>query len=413
MPCKKVLVAASVASMIDQFNIPNIRLLQEMGYEVHVACNFKEGNTCDTKRICRLYRMLRRMHVVQHQWDCPRSPCHAAGCIRAYRQLLELVKKYTYEWVHCHSPVGGALTRMVAWRTGIQVIYTAHGFHFYKGAPLRNWLLYYPAEKLLSYVTDVLVTVNKEDYRFAEQTMRAGNVCYIPGVGIDTQRFRIEQILKSAGISMEKAELRTTQNNLDRRKERLRHDLRVRFGIPEHAAVLLSVGELNKGKNHQIVINALAQISRQDVYYLICGQGGLREQLRKNADRLGVGSRVRMPGFCEEMPLIYQGADIFVFPSLREGMPAALMEAMAAGMPCIVSDIRGNRELVGMTAEDGTKLRFMPNRPMQLKKIIEKLLDNSQLRKDCGIKNQRKMYSYDIAVVNKKMRNIYLSLERI
>lgn len=162
---QKVLLLASVASMIDQFNVPNIRLIQNMGYEVHVACNFLEGNTCDRKQIRKLLRIMKKMAVVCHQWDCPRSIRPVWGCIRAYRQLCTLMEKHAFVWMHCHSPIGGALARIAAHRQNIRVIYTAHGFYFYRGAPLRNWIFYYPAEKMLARWTDVLIVVNKEDYQ--------------------------------------------------------------------------------------------------------------------------------------------------------------------------------------------------------------------------------------------------------
>ena len=137
---RKVLMLSSVASMIDQFNMSNIRLLLEMGYEVHVACNFTKGNTCDQRRVKKLCGTLREMRVRLHPWDCPRTIC--PGCLRAYRQLLELLARIPFAWMHCHSPVGGALARLAGHRMGVPVVYTAHGFHFYKGAPLKNWLVY-------------------------------------------------------------------------------------------------------------------------------------------------------------------------------------------------------------------------------------------------------------------------------
>jgi len=186
----RVLMAASVASMIDQFNMPNIRLLQDMGYEVHVACNFRRGNTCDAARIRRLRQSLEGMGVRWHQWDCPRNLYDAGMCSKALVQLWKLAGRYRYDMVHCHSPVGGALARTVAHFQGIPVIYTAHGFHFYKGAPVKNWMLYYPAEKLLAYWTDVLVTVNREDYAFAVRNLAAGKYTGFPASGLTQQNLR-------------------------------------------------------------------------------------------------------------------------------------------------------------------------------------------------------------------------------
>lgn len=407
MKHKKVLMLASVASMIDQFNLPNIRLLLEMGCEVHVACNFTEGNTCDSMQIHRLQKRLRDMHVVQHQWDCPRGILFPKQCCLAYRQLWRLTGRYQFDWMHCHSPVGGALARLVAHWRGIRVIYTAHGFHFYKGAPLKNWLLYYPVEKALAYDTDVLITVNQEDQRLADRRLRAGQIFRIPGVGIDTERFQYP-------------------GKADRREFcRL-------YQIPEDAVILLSVGELNEGKNHRMVIAALADLPDYNLYYMICGQGDLREELWRYADKMGVGTRIRMPGFLDNLTWVYQSADIFVFPSVREGMPAALIEAMAAGLPCVVSDIRGCRELICEEASDirGCRewsceeadrtglsakrspggFRFSLRRPEQLTAALKMLADHETFRQECGTYNQHKARQYDQSIVQEKMRTIYTEM---
>lgn len=384
---EKVLMLASVASMIDQFNLPNIDLLLQMGYEIHVACNFKEGNTCSVKRVCRLQKKLRDMGVIWHQWDCPRDICAAARCWKAYQQLLDLLTHHVFAWMHCHSPVGGALARLAAHAAGIPVIYTAHGFHFYKGAPLKNWLLYYPAEKLLAYWTDILITVNQEDYRFAERCLKAGKVFYIPGIGIDMEQFQTRQ---RAG---------SNDDLYFRRK----------YSIPEHALLLLSVGELSRRKNHRIVIAALAALERKDVYYLICGQGPLRKELWRYAKRLGVADRVRMPGYQEDLVQVYQNADIFVFPSVQEGMPVALMEAMAAGLPCVVSDIRGNRELIARAG--GTRFRLGHSGQItQLNRALRQLIKDKKLRACCGAYNRKKIEAYDLSVVLSRMKTIYAGM---
>lgn len=378
----RILMLASVASMIDQFNMSNIRLLLEMGYEVHVACNFKKGNTCDTNRIRRLRKMLDNMQVVQHQWDCPRSILGPGQCLRAYYQLWRLTGQYRFFRIHCHSPVGSVLARVAAHGRGIKVIYTAHGFHFYKGAPLRNRMLYYPVEKLLSAWTDVLITVNREDYCLAKRKLHAGKVYRIPGVGIDVGRFQKHAV------------------------QEITTDFRAAYEIPADALVLLSVGELSRRKNHQAVILALAKLQRQDVYYVICGQGKQKYRLWNIAQKYGVAHLVRMTGFLEKVSRAYDCADIFVFPSLQEGLPVALMEAMAAGLPCVVSDIRGNRELI---CEKGGR-RFSPTgckSTEQLLQYLKELLDNRDIREACGHYNRKKIKAYDVTVVERHMKRIY------
>ncbi len=394
---EKVLVLASVASMIDQFNLPNIKLLQEMGYEVHVACNFKNGNTCDTAQVLSLSKRLRRMHVALHQWDCPRSVCSVKKCWIAYRQIRRLLRRTPFAWMHCQSPVGGALARIAAHQAGLPVIYTAHGFHFYKGAPFWNWLLYYPVEKLLARWTDQLVTVNREDYCFAARHLKAGKIDRIPGVGIDTAYF--ENLRRGCGL------------------QSARRAFCKKYRIPEDACVLLSVGELSRRKNHKAVISALARIRQDHVYYIICGQGPYRKTLMRYARRLGVSKRVRLIGFQKDVGELYQNADVFVFPSRQEGMPVALMEAMAAGMACIVSDVRGNRELIGTFFGDNAQpcfggIRVSVHRPKQMRQAVRYLSANPQIWQLCGMFNQEKIQGYDIAVVQKRMRRIYDGMEK-
>lgn len=381
----KVLMLASVASMIDQFNIPNIQLLIKMGYEVHVACNYKEGNTCDAAQIRRMHRLLQKMHVFQHQWDCPRKIYAAGRCLTAYKQLLDLTRRHAFSWIHCHSPVGGVLARMAAHKRGIRIIYTAHGFHFFKGAPLKNWLLYYPVEKLFAHWTDALITVNMEDYQFARKHFKAGRVFYISGVGIDVGKFQPH--CRQAVFCSQ-------------------------YHIPEDAVILLSVGELSRRKNHQIVIRALRRLARQDVYYLICGQGDLKEELLAQAKKQGVADRVIFLGFQKDVISIYQNADIFVFPSIQEGMPVALMEAMASGMPCIVSDIRGSRELID-GPDDVMVHHKMNNSIGQLCRLLQLFIDHKQLRDMLGEYNREKIQAYDLCFIQRKMEMIYKYIETL
>lgn len=378
---KRVLVAASVASMISQFNLPNIRLLQQLGYEVHVACNFKEGNTCDTGQIYRLREMLKKLSVRQHQWDCPRDISSVRKCFKAYCQLLALTGRYHFSWIHCHSPVGGALARITAHQRKIRVIYTAHGFHFYQGAPFMNWMLYYPAEKLLSYWTDVLITVNEEDFRFAKQNFRAKRLYRIPGVGINVEYFRDYQ------PRMAKAEFYK------------------KYHLPADAKILLSVGELSRRKNHRFIISLLPQMG-EEVYYFICGQGILRKELQDLAQKTGVEEQIRLTGYVQDLREIYKHADLFVFPSLQEGMPVALEEAMASGLPCLVSDIRGNRELVRFRS-----CRFDPCCAHSFLKRFRLMIDSSYWITVNQQRMQKQVERYDIRAVKKKLLRIYKSME--
>lgn len=317
---KKVLVITSVASMVDQFFMPNLQLLQDMGYQVHVACNFQTGSTCSNERIEALKQTLSKMDIAYYHIDFARNVLSLRKNALAYKQVKKLLAANRYDMVHCHSPIGGLVTRLAGRKyrkTGTKMLYTAHGFHFYKGAPLKNWLLYYPAEKFCSRFTDVLITINQEDYALAQQKMKAQHVVYIPGVGIDLSRFE-----------------KVPEAGLQKRQE---------LGIPETATLLLSVGELNQNKNHETVIRAIADL---DVYYIVAGKGELQTTLQQLIESHDLSDRVKLLGFRNDVQQLYQAADVFVFPSFREGLSVALMEAMASGLPVVCSNIRGNTDLI-------------------------------------------------------------------
>ena len=314
------LIVTTVASMVYQFLVPNIILLQDMGYTVEVASNFENGSTCSDEKVDFLKKRLASLNVTCHQIDFSRSPLSRAT-VKAYKQIRNVIETGKYSIVHCHTPVAAMCTRLAcrkARKQGTKVFYTAHGFHFYKGAPLKNWLLYYPVEKYCARLTDVLITINKEDYALAQKKLKAKRVEYVPGVGVDLTKF--------GQVTVEKAE---------KRKE---------LGVPEDAILLLSVGELNKNKNHETVIRAVAELPETNVYYFIAGKGDLREHLQSVIDEAGLTERVKLLGYRSDVAELYRAADVCVFPSHREGLGLAAIEGMACGLPLLVSDNRGTRE---------------------------------------------------------------------
>lgn len=190
---KKALMNASVASMIYQFNMNNIDILEELGYQVDVACNFGKENPMKETEIAKFKKNLIDRGIKIIETDCPRNPFAFRKLLSTYKQLKNLADTETYDLIHTQSPIGGALCRLAfckARKKGTRVIYTAHGFHFYKGAPLKNWFIYYPIEKICSYMTDVLITINKEDYERAKRRLHARKTAYIPGVGINVKKIQ-------------------------------------------------------------------------------------------------------------------------------------------------------------------------------------------------------------------------------
>ena len=317
---KKMLMVASVPSMIGLFNIENIRLLLEIGYKVHAACNFQDSSIWPREKTKQFIVQMKGLGIKLHQISFSRTPRDLKGMVQSYWQMDKLVKKEKFQFVHCHTPVAGVVCRIVCKKNHIKVVYTAHGFHFYEGAPLKNWLLYYPVEKWMSRCTDVLITINHEDYRRAKKKFYAKKTVYVPGTGVDIEKFK-------SGLA----------DKGEKRKE---------LGLEDEDVMLLSVGELNQNKNHATVIRALAGAEHKNLHYIIAGQGEAEERLLKLANRLGVRQQIHLLGYRADVPQLMQAADIFLLPSIREGLNVSLMEAMASGMPCICSDIRGNRDLI-------------------------------------------------------------------
>lgn len=376
----KALIVASVASMIDQFNMQNIELLLKMGYDVDVVCNCKEGNTISDEKVQEMIRKLSKKNVAVFHVPIPRQMTDLKHIKESINFVKELCENEEYELLHCHSPIGSVISRIAAIdarKKGMQVIYTAHGFHFYKGAPIKNWLLFFPIEKWYSRYTDVLITINREDYMLAQKYMDAQRVVYIPGVGIDPEKFKL--------------------SGFDRKRKRI--DL----NIKNDEIMLLSVGELNQNKNHETIIRAIANLKNDKVHYCIAGRGEKERYLKELARKLDVN--LHLLGYRTDVLELYRAADVFVFPSLREGLSVSLMEAMESKLPCVVSKIRGNEDLI--EEGKGGYLCAAQN-DKQFAEKIYKILRNKEMAVQMGEYNYQFINKNNLAcIVMKKMKEIY------
>jgi len=382
-PEKKCLIVTSVSSMVGQFMMPNIDLLMSLGYDVTVATNFEFGSTFDSACANELLNALEKKNVIICNVSFVRSVFSFKN-ITAYRQIKKLVDKNNYSLIHCHSPIGGVIARLVARKKrsfGTKVIYTAHGFHFFKGASLVNWFLYYFTEKYLSKITDILITINKEDYDFACRKMQASKIRYVHGAGVDTKKF-----------SEPVVDAKTKRNEI---------------GIPLNSDVLISVGELTKRKNHQVIIKTMGKMKTKDLYYVICGQGKRIAGLRNLCRRLNLQNRVMFLGYRNDIADLLCMSNLYVFPSLQEGLSVSLMEAMAAKLPCVVSNIRGNVDLI--TDGEGGVLCSV-NNIGEYKNAIEKLVVDIELRQKMGEYNQAVLRKFDTAIVLNQLEKIYNEL---
>lgn len=381
MKAKKALCLASMASNLDNFNRNNVKILKELGYDVTLASNFHTSEDINSQEKTDSFMNemeAEGVHIVQI--DFSRRIENAGNQIKSYKQVKELLKQ-GFDLIHCHAPICAAITRMCAKKyrkRGAKVIYTAHGFHFYDGAPLKNWVVFYPIEKWLSRYTDVLITINKEDYRRACEKFKAGKIVYVPGIGVDIEKF---------GAHCHGGEIREE------------------LGIGSDNTLLLSVGELNGNKNHEIVIRALAKLEEKP-YYVIVGKGEKEAYLQSLITQLGLADRVKLAGFRNDVAVFYDAADAFVFPSFREGLSVALMEAMASGLPVVCGRIRGNTDLID---EGIGGFFFDPDDTDSVTYAIQRLLKADM--KKYGSHNLERIKGFDVHTVEKCVFEIY-SVER-
>lgn len=312
----KVLITATVQSHIAQFHKPLIAMLQEMGHTVEVAArnNLHEKNNLT----------LTEPDAIREVAFC-RSP-FSFQIFPAYRQLKKVIEEGKYDIVHCNTPVAGILTRLACRKLRkqgkVKVLYTAHGFHFYKGAPKKNWILWYPIEKFFAGMTDILITITDEDYKLAAEKFPCQVVRH-HGVGANSAKF----------YPMEPAECRA---------------LREEYGIGQETKVLMNIGELLPNKNQKTAIAAMKLVAERypDSLLLIAGNGSEESALKQQVAESGLTEHVRFLGYTRDVHKYLNICDVLVACSFREGLPLNLMEAMLCGKPIVASDNRGHRELV-------------------------------------------------------------------
>lgn len=340
------------------------KVLNDLGFIVDAATNFDISSTAD-------FSAYHKCHNISFS----RSPI-SNNNIHAYVQLRKLLDSEQYDLVFCNTPVGGVIGRL-ATRKGLSnscsTIYMAHGFHFFDGAPFINWLLYYPVEWLCSWITETLITITLEDYSRAKKQFHAKRTEYVPGVGVDLSRFADEKHDSSA------------------RRE---------LGIADSDLLILSVGELNRNKNHQVIIRALSYLDAS-AHYVVAGEGNESSALCLLAKECGVQDRVHLLGSRQDVPRLMSAANIYVLPSLREGLNVSLMEAMASGLPCVCRCIRGNTDLI--ENDVGGQLVKVEN-PSEWAKAITRAqnMNSNEVR----TANRNKVKRYSREAVAEALRNI-------
>ncbi|EIT86530.1 group 1 glycosyl transferase [Fictibacillus macauensis ZFHKF-1] len=368
---KKVLFCATVDVHIRKFHIPFMKWLQNNGWEVHTATGEAGDFSFDGQH---------------HQISITRSPFTFAN-VRAYYELKNLVETYDFDVIDCHTPMGGVIARFAARHSRTNVLYTAHGFHFYKGASLVNWVVYYPIEKYLSRYTDYLITINKEDYtRAKENHFRAETIGYIHGVGVDTEQF--QPIVSSRKV-----------------------DKKRKLGYGDHDFLMFYAAEFNSNKSQATLVKVISQLQTKlpHLKLLLAGEGPKLQECKELAQSLGVGHMIDFLGYQTNIQQYLQISDLALASSLREGLPVNVMEAMACGLPVIANDNRGHRDLI-IPGETGW---LVPNNdPSHYAHYIEQLVQDTVLHRKLGNKGRQRMIdTFSLQNVLIEKQEIYQSLK--
>lgn len=348
---KKVLFVAHVDSHIRHFHIPYLKYFKEKGYEVHVATSNDENESfeyCDKK----------------HTVCMERSPFKINN-LKAIKQMKKIFEEEKFDIVHCHTPMGGVVTRLAGRKVrknGMKVFYTGHGFHFYKGAPAKYWMMYYPVEKFLSRFTDVLITINKEDYDLASSKFKAKRVELVHGMGVNDKIFNVQPL------------------EIDEQNK-----FKSELGITENDFVLMYVAELNENKNQMMLINAMDSITKvnPNIKLYLIGKGELQEVYRKKIEELNLSNNVFLLGYRRDVNKLLKMADLYVTTSKREGLGLNLIEALLSGVPVIAYRNRGHIEIVkeGVNGFLINTENELISRMIQLnsdKELITELSDNAR-----------------------------------
>lgn len=401
---KKALLVTRVSGFIPQHEMNNVKILQEMQYEVHYATNLNHVvYGIDNSR-------LDGTGIITHQIDFEKSP-FSRNVRKAYRQLLQLMSEESFDLVHCHMPLSAVVTRLVAQKvrkqTGRQVpiLYTAHGLHFYTGAPLRNWI-YYPIERYLSRYTDRLILINQEDYQRGKGFPIRGSVEYVPGIGIPLEGYH--------PVTLDETEREDAAGDTGRDRPMV-DQLTGRSWKPE-TKVLVNIGELSRRKNHRLLVDMMAELRDLDLICLIGGTGEEEDSLRALIREKGLTDRIFLPGYIQDVKQLLSEADCYVFPSYQEGLPVAVMEAMAAGLPVVAGRIRGITDLIEHGQGGYLVQGFDPTdyavkvRRMFTEKYGQSAVPRQVRRYQMGQWNQQRVKLFSRDIVDQRMREIYAGL---
>lgn len=366
----KILIVTTISRTINAFLGAHINMLLDQGHTVDLACNLfipidDELLECG----CKVYNL-----------EFNRSPIKKDN-ITAYNKLKKLVEEKSYDLVHTHTPIASACVRLACRKMkNVRVVYSAHGFHFYKGAPLKNWLVFFPIEWWLAKYTDLLIAINKEDFTRAKRFFDT-EVIYIHGAGVNNNKYYPYDT-------------------------KVVDELKNQFGYSNEQFILLCTGEFNNNKNQITIIKAVAQavIAAPNIKLLLAGQGPNEGILKKLVKELGLERNVDFLGYRTDLEKFVNICDVVLSASYREGLPLTILEGMFCGKPIIASINRGHTELV----EEGITGYLVGTKDVEGFKIsILKLYENEKMRKDFGVKAINKVKIFTTENVLGELKKAY------
>lgn len=369
MSVKKVLFVASVSVHFHAFHRPYFRWLYDQGYEVHVVA---KGDFSDP--------------YVSKVWniDFARSPVSSSH-IKSFITLKHIIDENKYDLISCHTPMASVLTRLSSLSTrkkGTSLLYTAHGFHFFKGSGLLSWLIYYPVEILLSHLTDAIICINEDDFeRISDKGSSSTKYYLIPGIGVNPERFKPVP---------------------DSRREKIKASL----SIPKDTLVITYAAEFIDRKNHKLIVDAMELVSSniQNYIVLFAGEGELLEKTKNYVVKAGLEHKFRFLGFVKDIEKYYQISDIAISASKQEGLGLNLIEAMMCGVPPIATVDRGHCTIIDNNING---ILYPQNDSIELAQKIINLSQNSKLRKKIALEATIKAKKFSIQNSLQAMSNIY------
>lgn len=371
---KKILYVSTVSSTINSFLVPHIKALVDRGDLVDCAANLDYELNID------IDKELHDIGVRFFELSFSRNP-FTIGNINAFKRLIKIQEENKYDIVHLHTPIASAYGRLLKIKfPNLRIIYTAHGFHFYKGASLINWAIYYPIEKFMARFTDDIITMNFEDYKIAK-TFKFKNVHKLNGVGIDLKKYNL--------------------NNFDK------NEVRAELGLKDDDFVILMIAEVNKNKNHKQMIDAIEILRNkgiENIKVICAGDGVIFNEVCNYIKEKKLIDNIRMLGFRNDVNKLIVACDIGILMSYREGLPRNVMELMACGKPVIGTNIRGIRDLI---KNDVNGYLVRVNDIQDTSNKIERVYMYNNEVKNMSLKSIEYIKEYSINKVIDSLKKVY------